>query len=421
MTTVSVQATVVAAPSMDAQNAITNSHSISKSMGQTIALKKKKSKKIRLKKPAGVKAWASSCYEGHVTWKPVKNAQGYRIYRSVYKKKKYKKVATVYSNSFYDCSLIASKTYYYKVKAFRGKKSTSYSAIKSLKTTARPNGNAACYDLANVKILADNELKGKTILFLGSSITYGSASGGIAFPDYIAKRNQLNYENTDIEHTMKQAVPGKTMACVGDGQSYVERIARLDQYENADIFLCQLSVNDANQVKELGVSTGSADVVAEPTEVKTVGQAIDYIIYHAHKQWPDAQIAFFTCRNNGNARYAQMVQILKDAKAVWADEGVNIEILDLWSDSGIKNLTGNAYIKYMADGNHPTKAGYLELWTPRFETFLKMILPRTQQEPEQQMEPEQVQDQKFEQQSTQFEPVPVEPLEQQDEVSEGTQ
>lgn len=293
MTTVSVQATVNAVPNMEAQNTITVLPNAAKTAGPKVAFKKKKKvKRIRLTRPVGMKAWASSCYEGHVTWKPVKNATGYRVYRSTYKKKKFKKIATVKTNSYYDKKLSFDTTYYYKVKAYRGKKTTKYSVVKSLKTTARPNGNASRYDLEHFSVLGDNELKGRTVLFLGSSITYGSATGGLSFPDYIAKRNQLNYVDSDIEHTMKQAVPGKTMACIGDGLSYVERISRLDQYDHADVFLCQLSVNDANHVQILGESTGSENVVSEASEAKTVGQAIDYIIDHAHKQWPNARIAF---------------------------------------------------------------------------------------------------------------------------------
>lgn len=98
-----------------------------------------------------------------------------------------------------------------------------------------------------------------------------------------------------------------------------------------------------------------------------------------------------------------MVKLLKDAKTVWEEEGVDIQILDLWSDPAIKNLTGNAYIKYMADGNHPTKAGYLELWTPKFEAFLKRILPAVQPEPDIEIEPGQEDAQESDQDTVQQE------------------
>ena len=49
-------------------------------------------------------------------------------------------------------------------------------------------GNAAAYSIERVEPLAGSALKGTTIIFLGSSVTYGAASKGISFVDYIANR-----------------------------------------------------------------------------------------------------------------------------------------------------------------------------------------------------------------------------------------
>ncbi len=43
----------------------------------------------------------------------------------------------------------------------------------------------------------------KKIIFLGSSVTYGSAAGGVSFPDPICKKN--GYE------MIKEAVSGTTL------------------------------------------------------------------------------------------------------------------------------------------------------------------------------------------------------------------
>lgn len=399
MTTVPAEAAVSATAGADVAGAMGAGFSVTKTIGpSTVALKKKKKlKRVKLTKPKNFNAWASSCYEGNLTWTAGKNAQGYRVYRSLYKKKKFKKIATVTGTSFYDNTLAANTVYYYKIRAYRGKKTTGYTKVKKIQTTVRPNGNAACYDVANVGVLPENNLKDKTIFFLGSSITYGSASGGQSFADYVAKRNQLNYSPE-----MKEAISGTTMACIDNGKSYVERISNLANIKNAeehtavpDIFMCQLSINDANHVGEIGESNPKA-VVDQATEARTVGQAIDYIIDYAHKHWPKAKIAFYTCRNTGNCKYASMVSLLNEAKAAWNHEGVDIAILDLWSDSAIKNLYGDAYVLYMnCDANHPTKAGYLQLWTPRFEKFLLNLIELEvnveEQQPEPQIEEEQLQ------------------------------
>lgn len=80
------------------------------------------------------------------------------------------------------------------------------------------------------------ELTGKTVIFLGSSVTYGSASGGISFADMMAK--ELNF------HCIKEAVSGTTLADL-DETSYVSRLKRLDPATKADLLICQLSTNDA--------------------------------------------------------------------------------------------------------------------------------------------------------------------------------
>ena len=49
----------------------------------------------------------------------------------------------------------------------------------------------------------ENPLQGKHIVFLGSSVTYGSASGGVSFADFIAARNGCT--------VTKEAVSGTTL------------------------------------------------------------------------------------------------------------------------------------------------------------------------------------------------------------------
>ena len=82
------------------------------------------------------------------------------------------------------------------------------------------------------------ELTGKTVLFLGSSVTYGSASGGVSFADMMAQELGL--------HCMKEAVSGTTLADL-DETSYVSRLKKLDPATPVDLLICQLSTNDASQ------------------------------------------------------------------------------------------------------------------------------------------------------------------------------
>ena len=75
---------------------------------------------------------------------------------------------------------------------------------------------------------------GKRIVFLGSSVTYGSAANGISFADIICEKN--GYE------MIKEAVSGTTLVDEDDS-SYVSRLRRI-KADRVDLFICQLSTND---------------------------------------------------------------------------------------------------------------------------------------------------------------------------------
>ena len=83
-------------------------------------------------------------------------------------------------------------------------------------------------------------MAGKHLIFLGSSVTYGSASGGVSFADFISRRNGCAIT--------KEAVSGTTLVDEGE-DSYISRLKKLDKSIPADLFICQLSTNDATQGK----------------------------------------------------------------------------------------------------------------------------------------------------------------------------
>ncbi len=72
-----------------------------------------------------------------VTWKKTKNAKTYQVYRATSKSGKYKKVATTKSLFYTNKSLTTGKTYYYKVRGVNGKKTGSFSSVKSAKPSLK--------------------------------------------------------------------------------------------------------------------------------------------------------------------------------------------------------------------------------------------------------------------------------------------
>ena len=200
---------------------------------------------------------------------------------------------------------------------------------------------------------SDNPLNGKHIVFLGSSVTYGAASNGVSFVDFLAEKMGCR--------VTKEAVSGTTL--VDDApDSYICRMKKLNPEMKVDLFVCQLSTNDATQMKDLGETCRTYDM--DDFNTLTVAGAIEYIIAYARKTWK-CPVAFYTSPRYDSARYAAMVGLLQTIRRKW-----DIALIDLWNDSIFNDITAGQRSRYMADPIHPTREGYLEWWTP----YLKRII-----------------------------------------------
>lgn len=235
-------------------------------------------------------------------------------------------------------------------------------------------------DMGNLKKMlleqtgkTNNSLNGKNYVFLGSSITYGSNSDGWSMADYI---DECNGEGT----VTKLAVSGTTLATASNvvlsdkttyDESYVCRLLKAMEDENikCDHLIVQLSTNDAfaNPPKTLGAFSGKGKLA----DTTTVIGAIEYITAVAKEKWPNAKISFYTGVYTSNNVYKTMVTALNNVKG---SDKLNVGVLDLYNDSGMRTLIDNdktSYLKYMnEDGLHPTKAGYQEWIGPKFEKYL---------------------------------------------------
>ena len=221
-------------------------------------------------------------------------------------------------------------------------------------------GNKEEYSVANTQALADSPLKGKKIIFLGSSVTYGSAAEGESFVDYMEKRDGII--------PMKEAVSGTTLVdeTVWGKKSYIARMKTIDPDIDADAFICQLSTNDATMKKELGEISDSFEM--EDFDTQTVAGAIEYVIAYAKETW-DCPVIFYTGTKYDNEHYAQMVDLLLKIREKW-----DIGVIDLWNDADMNDVSEEDYDLYMVNGIHPSRAGYLEWWTPKFEAYLSEYL-----------------------------------------------
>lgn len=200
-----------------------------------------------------------------------------------------------------------------------------------------------------------SKLKGKRILFLGSSVTYGAAAGGRSFVEELAER-------TGCE-AVKEAVSGTTLADVGP-ESYVARQRLLDPAMAADLFVCQLSTNDAT----LGLPTGGPARAGEAFDRRTIAGAIETIVDYAQRTW-HCPVVFYTNPRYDSEAYGAMVALLKSLQRKWG-----FGIIDLWSDEAFNRISQEQRARWMEDPVHPTLEGYREWWTPRFERELEAFV-----------------------------------------------
>lgn len=209
---------------------------------------------------------------------------------------------------------------------------------------------------AGGRSIENSPLAGKKLLFLGSSVTYGSASLGVSMVDYIAI-----LDNCDVT---KEAVSGTTLAKTGSN-TYVSRLLKVDPAQNFDAVICQLSTNDATQKIALGEI--SASTVLEDFDRNTVIGAIEYIIAYVKQTW-NCPVIFYTGTKYDSKPYAAMVDALLRLQEKW-----DIGVIDLWNDSDMNAVSAADYEFYMNDPIHPTQAGYLKWWTPKFEAYLAEV------------------------------------------------
>ena len=186
------------------------------------------------------------------------------------------------------------------------------------------------------------DLKNKTVLFLGSSVTYGAASNGVSFADIMAKNCGINM--------IKEAVSGTTLADIND-RSYVARLKTVDTSKKIDLFICQLSTNDASQ----------------NIAIDKIEDAIRFIVSYV-KDVFNCPIMFYTGTYFESKLYIDMICLLEKLK----DE-YGFYILNLFSDPEMLSVSKTDYETYMADPIHPTLKGYTDWWTPKFIDFCKSI------------------------------------------------
>lgn len=232
----------------------------------------------------------------------------------------------------------------------------------SIQLNITKRGNADEYSIENTPENADSPLNGKTYFFLGSSVTRGERSEGESMADFVAKRNGCQ--------CIKEAVSGTTLMDNGE-TSYVQRLdaylASGDRAEYLDAFICQLSTNDIKYPDSFGTVTDTEQRSVEDFDRTTTSGAMEYIIVKARETW-DCPVVFYTNSDFHNENYETMLELLDQVADKWG-----VEVIDLYRDEAFNDISDEDKDLYMSDTTHPTKAGYRDWWTPKFEEKLAAL------------------------------------------------
>ena len=264
----------------------------------------------------------------------------------------------------------------------------AYTVDESLPGTT--DANAETFYAKNVT-KTDSPLAGKTIYWLGSSVTYGANAGGESMADFLAAKTGCI--------SKKDAVSGTTIFDDGTSEntgakSYTRRLKEstvFDKNEKVDAFICQISTNDAwgDRKKNWGEITPDEMGQQEDFDLSTTLGGIEFIIAYVADTW-GCPVYFYSGaqffdksktlspRANDNPSgpdYGELVENVKKIAEKWRKFQLDVQVIDLFNDADFNAAVSDSYYAWaMENPVHPKRAGYSQWWTPYFERFLLVSL-----------------------------------------------
>lgn len=262
--------------------------------------------------------------------------------------------------------------------------SIQYTIDESVLDSGKDANDADFYASAVTRV-ADSPLAGKTIYWLGSSVTWGASSGGESMVEFLAAKTGAICK--------KDAVSGTTIFDDGKTEntgvkSYTRRLRYGDVFdtnEHIDAFICQISTNDTmnNRLSKRGEITDNSVVDKTDFDLATTLGGVEYIISYVTEVW-NCPVYFYSgsyfgdsgsgARGNGDpsgTNYGELVDQVKQVVAKWQSLGYDVDVIDLFNDADFNaQVSDDYYVWCTADRIHPKRAGYLNWWMPYFEQFL---------------------------------------------------
>ncbi len=241
-------------------------------------------------------------------------------------------------------------------------------------------GNADKYSLDSLETLQDSPLKGKTIFWLGSSITYGLCGHGEAAADMVAKHNGcISYKEaasgTTIANVLQPEENGPILTgLIGadpskEDISFSRRLHNFPLDVKPDLFVLQLSTNDSRLPAEtIGKISDSFNTSA--FDLATTLGGMEYIIAYVKAHWGCPVMIYTSPFLSNDVQYRDMLDNAYKVAGKWG-----VYILNLTDDEAFNAIGRENMDLYMApDEIHPTRAGYRYWWLPQFESRITQIL-----------------------------------------------
>lgn len=254
-------------------------------------------------------------------------------------------------------------------------------------TGMKNEGNSDKYNPELQTVNVNSPIKGKNLLWLGSSVFQGFGSGKTSpalFIDAIdGTSSVIEVKGGTFLASINGEIGGGVSGSIDAQSSYINRLRTHDTTTdpNIDLVVVQLSTNDSKGQCVTG-TVGTNFDPATFDETTTVG-ALEAIISYAKETW-GARVLVISgtyfedemtySGGQSSEIYKLMIERCHELDEKWGDD---FTILDLWNNDAVYQgvTTGDTlWRSYMSDAIHPTKKGYLEWWGPYIEAELFTML-----------------------------------------------
>ena len=213
-----------------------------------------------------------------------------------------------------------------------------------------------------------SELVGKRVLVLGDSIAYGAGSSGEGIASILAEKYGCTTKN--------YAVSGATV--INSSNSILQQYDNVVADYTSSAFLCEVDyiifdggANDmvTDKLSELG---SLSEYYGNEVTTDNFTGAFETLIRNLQTTFPNAKLIYFTNHHMPTRNKVNMDTYFNRAKDIMQKYG--IEVVDIYSMSGLNTCIGTQHEKYCPDQTHPNKEGYLKFYTPYIVDAMKKCI-----------------------------------------------